>query len=78
MDGDIKPVFNYSEGVRFMWPIPDDFLRTLKRPRDIKVFLCDLFDPSVRKNIDLIDLKPSISQAFNIPNLNRKHVKPDT
>jgi predicted ATP-grasp superfamily ATP-dependent carboligase len=62
VEGDVKPVFSYRHGVRFMWAFPDDFLRTFDDKSAIIPFLSDLFNPRVVKNIDLDDLFPNLMQ----------------
>lgn len=61
-EGDVKPTFSYRTGVKFMWPFPEDLMRTLASPWDFSAFIRDLFDVKVRKNIKLNDLTPSIIQ----------------
>jgi len=61
IEGDVNPVFNYKVGLRFMWPLPDDLLRTLNNLTSVKSFLSDLLNPYVKKNIVLTDLKPTLS-----------------
>jgi predicted ATP-grasp superfamily ATP-dependent carboligase len=65
IEGDINPIFNYKVGLRFMWPLPDDLLRTLNKLTSVKSFLSDLFNPYVKKNIVLTDLKPTLSLIWN-------------
>jgi len=65
VDGDINPVFNYKVGLRFMWPIPDDLLRTLKDIASAKSFISDLFNPYVKKNIIFTDFKPTLLLIWN-------------
>ena len=64
-EGDVNPVFNYKVGLRFMWPFPDDLLRTLNKLTNVKNFLLDLFNPHIKKNIVLADLKPTLSLIWN-------------
>lgn len=61
IDGDVSPVFNYKQGVKFMWPFPDDLLHVLNKTQDLKYFFSDLFNPNVNKNIDINDLSPILS-----------------
>ena len=65
VEGDVNPVFNYKTGLRFMWPFPDDLLRTLNKPLDIKYFFSDLLNPYVKKNVILDDIKPTLSLIWN-------------
>ena len=61
IDGDVRPVFTYQTGLKFMWPFPDDLLHVLEKPKDITSFFSDLCNPRVNKNINLNDLKPIAS-----------------
>lgn len=61
-EGDIDTPCNYKIGLKFMWPFPEDFLRTLSNPLDFKRFVKDLTDKRVKKNILLNDLKPLAMQ----------------
>jgi len=69
VNGDVKPSFNYTVGVKFMWPFPDDFKHILANPYAFTDFITDLTDVSVRKNFVLRDLKPNIVQLLGIVSL---------
>jgi len=64
IEGDITSRNYYKTGLRFMWPFPDDFLRSLSNPIDYKNFLRDLMDKRVKKNILFDDLKPLAPQLI--------------
>lgn len=64
VDGDVKPVFRYKVGVKFMWPFPDDFQRSLVYPLSIRDLIKDLVEPRVQKNISLSDLNPILIQIL--------------
>lgn len=63
-DGDIKPVTQYNIGLKFQWPLPDDFLHFLANPVSIREVARDLFDRQVKNNIDLGDIKPNLYQSY--------------
>jgi len=65
IDGDVRPVFTYKRGLKFMWPFPDDLLHVLEKPRDIKSFFSDLCNQRVNKNINFNDLKPIVSPILD-------------
>jgi predicted ATP-grasp superfamily ATP-dependent carboligase len=62
VEGEIERVFSYQVDIRFAWPFPDDFLRTITRPTDFNLFLLDLFNPIVSKNISCSDPIPNLIQ----------------
>jgi predicted ATP-grasp superfamily ATP-dependent carboligase len=62
LNGDIKPVYNYKIGLKYMWPFPDDFNRVIWNPLNFKDFSMDLINPTVTKNIETEDLVPNIMQ----------------
>jgi len=62
VDGDVKPVFNYRRGIRFMWPLPDDILATLANPSTSLRFLKDIANKRIKKNILINDLRPNLMQ----------------
>jgi predicted ATP-grasp superfamily ATP-dependent carboligase len=64
VEGDIKPVFSYKVGVRFMWPFPDDVFHVLANPSAFPAFAKNLADKSIKKNVMLSDLKPNVMQLF--------------
>jgi predicted ATP-grasp superfamily ATP-dependent carboligase len=65
VDGDVRPVFSYKVGVKFMWPFPDDFQHVLNAKQDVKCFLRDFLDLRVNKNLDIRDLNPSLYTIMN-------------
>lgn len=64
VDGDVKPVFRYKVGVKFMWPFPDDFQRSLAYPLSIRDLIKDLIESRTRTNISLADLNPNLIQIL--------------
>ena len=64
VDGKRIPKADYPAGVKFQWPFPYDFRRSLKKPVDFWSFLLDLFNPKVKKDFWLIDPLPSIKQLL--------------
>jgi predicted ATP-grasp superfamily ATP-dependent carboligase len=65
IDGDVDPVFSYKVPLRFMWPFPEDLLHVLNAKGDAQVFLTDLFDSSVKKNLSLADLNPALAPLLD-------------
>ena len=63
VNDDIKPVFEYKEGVRFRWLFPGDLFHTITNPRAIPRFFADFFDRGIRYDIELGDIKPNIMQV---------------
>jgi predicted ATP-grasp superfamily ATP-dependent carboligase len=61
-EGDIEPALGYNQNVKFRWLFPDDFLHVLANPKSAGAFIRDFFDPNVRGNIRLTDLKPTLIQ----------------
>lgn len=64
VDGDVKQVFRYNVGVKFLWPFPYDLVRSLTAPLSIPAFVKDLSDSRVRKNISWNDLNPNLIQIL--------------
>ena len=64
VDGDVKPMFRYKVGVKFVWPFPDDFRRALADPLSIRDLIKDLIETRTRKNISLSDLNPNLIQIL--------------
>jgi len=64
IEGDIKPIFNYKVGVKFMWPFPEDTLHVLANPSAFPEFAKDLTDVSVKKNIMFRDVRPNFMQVI--------------
>jgi len=56
--GDVPPSKGYKVGLRYCWPIPDDFSHFRARPGSALNVLRDWADPSVKKNIRIDDLGP--------------------
>ncbi len=48
IDGDIQPVYNYKLSLRFMWPFPDDFLHVINVKGDVRCFMADLCNKTVK------------------------------
>jgi predicted ATP-grasp superfamily ATP-dependent carboligase len=63
-DGDVDAVSDYRLGVRFRWPLPDDVLHLLAKPRAVGSFLRDSIDRNVRSDISLRDPKPNLFQVL--------------
>ncbi|MFQ6031425.1 MAG: ATP-grasp domain-containing protein [Candidatus Zixiibacteriota bacterium] len=66
MKQDFKPVFKYEEGIKFRWLFPGDFMHLLAQYGLSKDFYMDFFDPRVRYDISLSDIKPNIVELFLI------------
>jgi predicted ATP-grasp superfamily ATP-dependent carboligase len=64
MNKDFKPVFKYKEGVKFRWLFPGDFMYFLAKRGLCKDYFKDFFDPNVKYDIFLSDIKPNIVQLF--------------
>ena len=64
VDGDVKSIYKYQVGLKYMWPFPDDFKRVIKDVRNTKSFFSDLINPVIEKNIKMSDLRPNLIQ-FN-------------
>jgi predicted ATP-grasp superfamily ATP-dependent carboligase len=64
VDGDVKPVFRYKVGVKFMWPFPDDFQRSLVYPLSIRDLIKDLIESRTHTNISWADLNPNLIQIL--------------
>ena len=66
MKQDFEPVFRYKEGVKFRWLFPGDFMHLVARYGLSSEFYKDFFDPMVRYDISLSDIKPNILELFLI------------
>ncbi len=66
MQKDFKPVFKYREGIKFRWLFPGDFMYLLANYGFSKDFYHDFFDPNVKYDISLSDIKPNIIELFLI------------
>ncbi len=66
MKQNFEPVFKYKEGVKFRWLFPGDFMHLLAKYGLSKDFYKDFFDPGVRYDISLSDIKPNIVELFLI------------
>jgi predicted ATP-grasp superfamily ATP-dependent carboligase len=66
MKQDFEPVFEYRKGVKFRWLFPGDFMHLLAQYGLSKDFFTDFFDPSVRYDISLSDIKPNIIELLLI------------
>jgi predicted ATP-grasp superfamily ATP-dependent carboligase len=58
--GNVVKQIRYRLGVRFLWAFPYDFLRLLRRPRDFGLFLRDLLDPCVYKDLQIDNPLPCL------------------
>lgn len=65
MRDDITPLFEYSQGIKFRWPFPDDVLHLLSNPKSIKDFFLETFDKKTKSNIWLSDPFPLFIQMQN-------------
>ncbi|MFX0204876.1 MAG: ATP-grasp domain-containing protein [Candidatus Hodarchaeota archaeon] len=66
VDGDIEPVLTYKFGVRFNWPLPDEFKHFVSKPTSIKEIIKDLLNKNMNHNIDFHDLKPNTIQLLEM------------
>jgi predicted ATP-grasp superfamily ATP-dependent carboligase len=66
MKRDFKPVFKYREGIKFRWLFPGDFMHLLANYGLCKDFYTDFFDPLVKYDISLSDIKPNLLELFLI------------
>jgi predicted ATP-grasp superfamily ATP-dependent carboligase len=66
MKQDFEPVFEYRKGIKFRWLFPGDFMHLLAQYGLSKDFYTDFFDPSVRYDISLSDIKPNIIELLLI------------
>lgn len=66
MKQNFEPVFKYKQGVKFRWLFPGDFMHLLAKYGLCKDFYKDFFDPAVRYDISLSDIKPNIVELFLI------------
>jgi len=64
IDGDIEPVLEYREDVKFHWLLPDEVLHVLARPSAIAAVLGACFDRRMGSNIWLSDLRPNLFQVW--------------
>jgi predicted ATP-grasp superfamily ATP-dependent carboligase len=66
MKQDFKPVFKYREGIKFRWLFPGDFMHLLASYGLCREFYTDFFDPRVKYDISLSDIKPNLIELFLI------------
>jgi predicted ATP-grasp superfamily ATP-dependent carboligase len=66
MKQDFEPVFRYKEGVKFRWLFPGDFMHLVAQYGLSSEFYKDFFDPMVRYDISLSDIKPNVLELFLI------------
>jgi predicted ATP-grasp superfamily ATP-dependent carboligase len=66
MKQDFEPVFRYKEGIKFRWLFPGDFMHLLAKYGICGDFYRDFFDPNVKYDISLSDIKPNIIELFLI------------
>lgn len=62
VEGDIDPVFEYREKVRFRWLFPDEVLHVLHRPSSLGNFLRDFFRTDTRYDVSVEDIRPTLIQ----------------
>lgn len=55
----------YKRNLRYQWPV-EDFKQLKAKPSSLLPFLRDLFNPSVKSNIVIYDLKPFLMQLFRL------------
>ncbi len=63
-EGDVEPVMDYKEGVKYRWLLPDDVLAAITQPRNLSPFIRDFFDPRTQSNVWLSDIKPAFYQVY--------------
>ena len=63
IDGDIDPVCTYQTGVKFRWLFPADLFHVMTNPRIMPQFISDFWDPAIRFDIDIHDIRPTIIQV---------------
>jgi len=63
-EGDVEPREDYTENVRFHWPLPDEVLHVLSRPTAIGAVLRDCLDRNTGSNLWLGDIKPNLLQLW--------------
>jgi biotin carboxylase len=61
---EIEPVEDYAIGVKFRW-LAQDILHLSQRPGALPDFLGDFFDPCMRYEVRVDDLKPHIFEISN-------------
>ena len=66
MKKDFEPIFKYKEGIKFRWLFPGDFMHLLAKYGLSKDFYKDFFDPMIKYDISLSDIKPNIVELFLI------------
>jgi len=62
VEGDIDPVCTYQTGVKFRWLFPADLFHVMTNPRIMPQFISDFWDPAIRYDIDIHDIRPTIIQ----------------
>lgn len=60
IEGDIPLQTEYKVGIKFVWPFPDDFIRTIASPSSFGRFVKDLLNPKIKTNICSNDIKPNL------------------
>lgn len=62
VEGDVPPVTEYTTGVRYRWPFPDDLLHAMSL-NTVDTFIKDFFSGEYLTNIDRNDILPNIFQT---------------
>jgi len=65
INGDVNPVFHYSQDIKFRWPFPDDFLHFLANPKSIRDIFIESFNKNTKSNIQIDDPIPTLVQIQN-------------
>jgi predicted ATP-grasp superfamily ATP-dependent carboligase len=66
IDGDIKPVFDYKQGVRFRWLLPGEIFHLLANFKFFPQFIQDTFNKRCKYDIWFTDFKPNLKQILSI------------
>lgn len=67
IDGDIDPIFEYRENVKFRWLFPWDilhFISNIGEKHTIRNFIREFSDKNICYDISLADIKPNIFQII--------------
>ncbi len=65
MGKEINPALDYSQGIKFRWPFPDDILHLFANPKSIKDIFFETFDKKTKSNIWINDPFPVFIQIQN-------------
>ncbi len=55
----------YDRELRYHWPLSGEIQHVWKRPTSFGAVLADLFDPRVKSNIWLRDIRPNLQEVFS-------------